>query len=531
MSLTWVERSGVSHEHDCSFPTVRFHRTVETTLDAHEGHGDKMLQGSLDNFGLNEVLGLLADTSKTGRMRITGDRGSGSLWLVSGKLVGSEASRADDGGPIEETMFELLRFSTGNFSFNSDETTASPSDEQSVDDVLGAAFERLHQWREIEAVVPSLAHIVAPVAVLPAPEVTVTAEEWDLLMAIGAGAEVGSICEHFGLGEVEGSRRVKLLIERSLIEISDPSPMHAVDAGAVAPAADASVSGPESDDFGLAPAGLTTDDTIDSTMTSPGAFDAVPSSSHTAPAAETEFDRGSVWADAEPDAAEPAPAPAWTPAPEFAAPATETAMFDAPAVDAGAVDAPAVESSHFESPALESSLGNAPAFEAPAAPAPAFDAPAMDAPAPDAPAFEIPAAPETAVFDAPPPPAPAFEPSDRAMFEAEAEAGPDAFTFPSAQPDPQSGLQRRASDSMPPPPPAPPTSFDQFDAPAPPPPAPPSPADLVGSERVDGAEARRLLAGRSSFAADGTETGLDDDDATATDDDGSLLMQYLSDEG
>ncbi len=137
-------------------------------------------------------------------------------------------------------------------------------------------------------------------------------------------------------------------------------------------------------------------------------------------------------------------------------------------------------------------------------------------PAPAAPAFEPPAyeaAFEAEAFDEPPAP-------------AEAEAVVDTeFSF---RPDPplmdtDGTPLRRVTDALPPPPPAPPTAFDQFDAAAPPPPAPPSPADLVGSERVDGAEARRLLSGR------GTER-YDADDFTDEEDDGSLLMQYLRDE-
>ena len=40
------------------------------------------LQGTLDTFSLPDVLRLLATTSKTGRLRIDGDRGLGSVWLA-----------------------------------------------------------------------------------------------------------------------------------------------------------------------------------------------------------------------------------------------------------------------------------------------------------------------------------------------------------------------------------------------------------------------------------------------------------------
>ncbi len=452
-----------------------------------------MLQGSLDNFGLDEVLGLLADTAKTGRMRITGDRGSGSLWLASGQLIGSEASRADATGSIDETMFELLRFSTGNFSFNSDELPSEPSEAKPVVGVLEAAFERLTQWRAIEAVVPSLAHVITPVSTLPAPEMTITADEWDVLMAIGAGVEVGNVCEHFGLGEVEGSRRVKMLVERSLITISAPPVAVApsvVEPSAVAPVAIAvkesepmveSSTAADSDDFGLAPAGLTTDDDM-SVSATVGAFDATPVAvPPMPPQAEDRFG-------AEALGQTPAALP------------TESGFLD-PSERAWN---PLSEQQHAEHEA-SSATHSAPGLEPPAYEPPAYDA-AFEADTVAAPAVES-------------------TPADAPRVAASA-AEANEFSF---RPEPtvfgrQDGPFRRASDSVPPPPPAPPAAFEPFEASAPPPPAPPSPADLVASERIDGAEARRLLSGR------GTERYDSDPELTEADDDGSLLMQYLRDE-
>lgn len=439
-----------------------------------------MLQGSLDNFGLDEVLGLLADTAKTGRMRITGDRGSGSLWLASGQLIGSEASRADAAGAIDEIMFELLRFSTGNFSFNSDETPAEPREAEAVAEVLDAAFERLRQWRDIERVVPSLAHVIAPVATLPAPEMTISAAEWDLLMAIGAGTEVGTVCEHFGLGEVEGSRRVKLLVERSLITIVPPSP--------------ATLAAADSDDFGLAPAGLTTDEIVApvaaaTATTSVGAFDATPTESGFLDPGERSW-VSSASADA---AAHEGTATATSSAPE--AIGSASAGLEPGAFESGAFEPGAFESGAFESGVSESGAFEADGFELEADQAPTARE-AFDHVAPD----DRPPAPATNEFS--------FRPDPPSM---------EALGAP----------LRRASDALPPPPPpAPPAAFDHFDAPAPPPPAPPSPADLVGSERVDGAEARRLLSGRGTERYDADDHGFPADE----EDDGSLLMQYLRDE-
>ena len=48
------------------------------------------LSGTLDTFALPDVLRLLASTAKSGRLRVSGNRGSGSVWVTDGEVVASE---------------------------------------------------------------------------------------------------------------------------------------------------------------------------------------------------------------------------------------------------------------------------------------------------------------------------------------------------------------------------------------------------------------------------------------------------------
>lgn len=198
-----------------------------------------MLQGSLENFALDEVLGLLSSTSKTGQLDIKGDRGNGALVFRDGRLVDGNASFTANGTAIEDVMFELLRYSEGNFTFNARDVEPSEYDENVVT-VLGAAENRLMDWRSIEMVVPSLNHMVTPAADLPAEEITITRAEWSALTTIGAGCPASTVCERLHLGEVEGSRQIKNLAERQLVVISEPGGYRGRSAAAAAPAAAAS---------------------------------------------------------------------------------------------------------------------------------------------------------------------------------------------------------------------------------------------------------------------------------------------------
>ncbi len=179
-----------------------------------------MLQGSLDNFSLDEVLGLLAGTSKTGRLRVSGDRGTGSLWLDQGQLISGSTA---PGTTLElgDAVFELMRFRTGNFSFNMDEAPDVASDPVAVAQVVSDAGERLEEWRSIEAVVPSLDHIVTLKAELPVPTMTISQDEWRVVIATGERAAVRELCAALDLGEVDGSRVLKGMIERQLLAIQE----------------------------------------------------------------------------------------------------------------------------------------------------------------------------------------------------------------------------------------------------------------------------------------------------------------------
>ncbi|MEM7341978.1 MAG: DUF4388 domain-containing protein [Actinomycetota bacterium] len=180
-----------------------------------------MLQGSLDNFALDEVLGLLESTSKTGRLEVTGNRGKGTLRLHQGELVDAVASITTNGVEPEAVVFELLRFEEGTFSFDTTDHEDG-SFAQHVSSVLSGAEARLADWRTIEAVVPSLRHMVTPIPSLPEEEVAISRQEWATLIAIAAGCPASHVCEELGLGEVEGSRQIMGLAQRGLVAIGEP---------------------------------------------------------------------------------------------------------------------------------------------------------------------------------------------------------------------------------------------------------------------------------------------------------------------
>ncbi|MFL6204007.1 MAG: DUF4388 domain-containing protein [Acidimicrobiales bacterium] len=193
------------------------------------------LQGTLDTFALPDVLRLLAATKKSGRLRITGGRGTGSIWVASGEVVGVEATHAPHATEAVDSLFELLRFQDGAFTFDADAAPEDPASPTDVEILLAQAEGLLEEWRTIEAVVPSMDAWVSLRSTLPQAQVTIQQPHWTTLVAVGGGATVRRVADELCLAELPVSRAVKELVELGLVEIGDTPPSGALPPLSTAP--------------------------------------------------------------------------------------------------------------------------------------------------------------------------------------------------------------------------------------------------------------------------------------------------------
>jgi hypothetical protein len=180
------------------------------------------LQGTIETFALPDVLRLLASTKKTGRLRLDGSRGSGSIWVETGTIVGGEATGAPHAGGSDEVLFEMLRFKEADFIFDADSDVQMKHSPIEVEPALETAEKMLDEWKAVEAVVPSLDHYVTLAPALKGDEITIASDRWQTIVAIAGGTSVGSLGDSLELGELPVSRSVKELIELGLVSIDEP---------------------------------------------------------------------------------------------------------------------------------------------------------------------------------------------------------------------------------------------------------------------------------------------------------------------
>lgn len=176
------------------------------------------LLGTLAEFHVDDILVLLAGTRKTGVLGVDGSGKAGRLWVDAGHLVGAELAELRD---APDVVFQLLRLTDGKFAF---EAGAMPPDlgaPQDVQTVLASARNKLAEWRDIERVVPSLASLVAlnGGAADDGP-LSISAEEWRTVAAIGGGGTAGEVASRLGLGEFDACKAIKAVVDAHLAVVT-----------------------------------------------------------------------------------------------------------------------------------------------------------------------------------------------------------------------------------------------------------------------------------------------------------------------
>lgn len=175
------------------------------------------LQGSLDTFALGDLIRLLTTTEKTGGLAVVGADVRGQLWFGAGALVG--AGERGDADP-EAELFDLLRLEDdGDFRFEADVSPDAPSDPLNASELLASAEARVDEWRPVAELVPSPAVGVELRAEVDGDEVTIAADSWRQIVAIGSGTTAGDLAAALDLDEVSAGFVIRDLVEAGLVQV------------------------------------------------------------------------------------------------------------------------------------------------------------------------------------------------------------------------------------------------------------------------------------------------------------------------
>ncbi len=225
------------------------------------------LNGRLESIPLGEVLRLLARSGKTGCLRVEAGGMDGKIFINEGRLIYATTRRDDDlradllnagfvdpedwqlierrersisevlqGGTTTddlrdfiaeqgtEVIFRLTRPGRGTFDFGDDVAPRYVAGESvDVEVCLSDAEHRAAQWAEIEEVIPGTKFRLGMVGSLPdgASEVTLTADTWKLLAALGGQGTIEEVAQRMGSSEFSVAKAMAWLVRQDLLEVVD----------------------------------------------------------------------------------------------------------------------------------------------------------------------------------------------------------------------------------------------------------------------------------------------------------------------
>ena len=232
------------------------------------------LEGSLEAFSLPDIFQLLSFTKKTGALRITGPAAKGLVYFATGSVTGAasdvgrqalgrrlvgaghlsdeqlaaalEAVRNDssvgfgkavaDSAAVDEgllhalvveqaidAVFDLLRWSRGDFAFVADEP--NPDDlgvSLNVEEVITEARRRLEQWETLTKAVPAPDAVVSVVLTPPDDATPLATDEWALLALADGSRSVSDLVRLTGRGEFATVSTLAGLVDRKLVSVRRP---------------------------------------------------------------------------------------------------------------------------------------------------------------------------------------------------------------------------------------------------------------------------------------------------------------------
>jgi hypothetical protein len=187
-----------------------------------------VLQGTFDTLSFTEVLHLLAGSRKTGALRM--DAGvAATWWFGDGRCVAAEGGDLIDAVRDRNEMlarlvdigFAIARTSAGTFRFVADEAPPwQASEPVTVDAVLVEVDGLLAQWREIEAVIPSLECRPVLADELAVEQLVVDGELWRLLVRIDGRRTIRDIAHRTGRSVLELCRTLMDLVAAGAVAIA-----------------------------------------------------------------------------------------------------------------------------------------------------------------------------------------------------------------------------------------------------------------------------------------------------------------------
>jgi hypothetical protein len=189
-----------------------------------------VLQGTFETLALQELLGLLAHSRKTGALWLDAGPASAVVYVTEGRCCAALSNEA--GEPVHDApslvvrlvdlCFAVARADEGSFRFGNEEPPWICAETVDLDVANDELARLLEEWREIQAEIPSLECRIKLSEELGIDELLVDRERWRLLTAIDGRRSVRELVRRVNRPVLDVCHALLALIEAGGCTVTQP---------------------------------------------------------------------------------------------------------------------------------------------------------------------------------------------------------------------------------------------------------------------------------------------------------------------
>lgn len=175
------------------------------------------IEGSIENFGLIDIITLISNSKKSGILHVTGKKLDenifGDIFFSQGKIVDAQSGTLKG----EDAFFQIATLNEGHFSFLPKEINIVPTITKNLESLLIEAIRMREETQDIYKKIPSLDLILEINPIPPTSEIVLTNEEWQVLNLFRTKTKIKQAIKNVDMPELKILKIIYSLLSVGLL--------------------------------------------------------------------------------------------------------------------------------------------------------------------------------------------------------------------------------------------------------------------------------------------------------------------------
>jgi hypothetical protein len=177
------------------------------------------LEGNLDQLSLPDILRLLIQGKKTGRLSLSNERNSGEVFITGGRIAHAVAG-IEDG---EAALYDMITWLQGRFRFEPDVQSPYDTMTTETETILRESERRFREMEEIRRFIPDEDALFQISASGSHTAVSLQPQEWQVLAQVNGQRNASDIANVIGMEKLDVLKILARLESGKLLEVAKQS--------------------------------------------------------------------------------------------------------------------------------------------------------------------------------------------------------------------------------------------------------------------------------------------------------------------